>query len=94
MELTEFGSIAVDLEHSILMRYYLHGDVEEHGSGLIYCARCDMFEPNAHFYDSNIHRQSNSSDHDRYHRTRKAFARMSRMGTKYTRPSRARNIFA
>jgi hypothetical protein len=27
------------------MRYYLHGDMAEHDSAMVYCAECEPFEP-------------------------------------------------
>jgi len=76
-------------------RYYFHGDVTEFNHTLVYCAKCDSFEPVAHFYESNAHNWSKQSDYDRYERMRKSFARKDcTLHLKYTRPPNAQNIFA
>jgi hypothetical protein len=60
------------------MRYYLHGDYAEHDPKLIYCAKCDLFEPVAHFYERDAHSWSRHTDYERYEAMRKNFGRHPR----------------
>ena len=79
------------------MRYYFHGDIKEGEPDLVYCAKCDAFEPISHFYEPCVHSWSRHTDYERFERMRKKFDRMPGMafdGTEYTRPRNAPNIFA
>jgi hypothetical protein len=76
------------------MRYYFHGDVAEHNTGLVYCAKCDLFAPAAHFYETGAHSWSRHTDDARYKLMRKHFERRDRpLRMEYTRPPDAPNIF-
>jgi hypothetical protein len=77
-------------------RHYLHGDVYEDDPNKVYCARCDLFAPIAHFHDREQHSPSDMSDYDRYERMRKNFKKSKKNypSVQRTRPTNAPNIFA
>lgn len=77
-------------------RYYLHGDQHEDGGDLWYCARCDVFFEQAHFYTDERHiGAEGNKDYTRYQQGLKRLKTLSKdTNGEYYRPADARNCIA
>lgn len=50
-----------------MIRYYLHGDQHEDGGDKWYCARCDLFVAQQHFFSHESHTAAEGNkDYPRY----------------------------
>ncbi len=75
-------------------RHYLHGDQKEDDPELWYCARCDAFIPEAHFFEGH-HTKEKLSDYERYLFDRKCFPNKLRNSPgKWRRPNNPPNCIA
>lgn len=76
------------------LRYYVHGDQKELEPSLWYCARCDAFVAQAHFYEGH-HDNSRVTDYDRYSNSIKRLPIfMENKRGKYHRPYNPPNCVA
>ena len=74
-------------------RYYLHGDQHEDGGDKWFCARCDSFVDQSHFYHSERHVGSEGDkDYPRYLDGKKRLhISLGNSGGKLFRPPSPRN---
>jgi hypothetical protein len=75
------------------LRIYVHGDLNDNDA--VYCARCDLFVDEKHFYPD-LHNGPHDSDFDCYLRGLKTYnrAKIEDPCSQQFRPSDARNIFS
>ena len=74
-------------------RYYLHGDQHDDGGDKWFCARCDYFVPQEHFYRDERHMgREGDKDYPRYQRDLKGLTN-AEASTHY-RPTSPRNCIA
>lgn len=79
-----------------MIRYYLHGDQHEDEGDKWYCARCDIFVPQEHFYRDESHAgPAGDKDYPRYLSGLKRLKITLENGRgQYFRPSSPRNCIA
>jgi hypothetical protein len=79
-----------------MIRYYLHGDQHEGGGDVWYCARCDSFVAQEHFYRDRRHTGlEGDKDYPRYLDGVKRLKIVMDNGRgRYLRPPSPRNCIA
>jgi len=68
-------------------RFYLHCDLKEGATNKYYCAFCDLFVEESHFYSEH----EDKNDYERFTRDLKNWKARKKLGTKLIRPANAPN---